>query len=133
MRKLCGVMVLLSLLFFCTSVAGAYTMWDIYLNDKLQIVDHGPDGAGEFNINAKDNDTSAVTSFTSWCAQQSVYISMWSWYEIKGLLTPSDESAYLLSQYWAKKITVSTDDEQKAFQQALWSYDDSQLCQLWKN
>jgi hypothetical protein len=67
MRKLFGISVLLSILFLCTSVAGAYSMWDIDVGDYLKVTDYNStNNAGEYDMLARDGEEGGtVIGFTS--------------------------------------------------------------------
>lgn len=126
MRKLLGVLVLLSVLFLCTSVAGAYGMWDIDVGDYLKVTDYNStNNAGEYDMRARDGVGGNEIPFESWCAQQIVNLYTNTWYEIVGLLDPKDESAYLLSHYYAGEYSFADEGAEAEFQDALWSYDNN--------
>jgi len=124
MRKLSCISIALSVLLLCTSVAGAYSMWDIGVGDYLMVTGYNStNNAGEYEMKAKDGDSGTIIDFTSWCAQQNEYLNTDTWYEIKDLLTPMDESAYLLSQYYSGVYSFTGLGDEADFQNALWSYD----------
>jgi hypothetical protein len=114
--------------FLVVTVAGAYSysMWDIGINDQLMVTGYNSlNNAGEYTVQAKQANTNLTVTFTSWCAEQLVYLHLNKWYAIKGLQTPSLGSAFLLSQYYSGAITFQDKTEQTSFQNALWFYDNN--------
>lgn len=126
MKKIWGVLLVICFsLLFSTNVS-AYTMWDIDVEDELFVYGwNSINNAGVMDVNARDDSTNTVIAFTTFCANKDIYLNPTTWYEIAALLPPDDESAYLLSRYWAGDIILKDLAAENAFQQALWYYDNS--------
>jgi hypothetical protein len=126
MKTFLKIAVILSMLFCMSTVAGAYSQWDIAVGDSLIVTDYNHSiGGGEYDMSAT-NGTDTI-SFTSWCAQKNVTLSVGVWYTIESFLMPSVYSAYLLSKYYAGVIVPAGDSDEAEFQKALWYYDNGQL------
>lgn len=113
---------------FISTTASAYTMWDIKVNDDLFVYDYNhSNNAGQYDMYAQKDGTNISVSFNSWCAQEHSYINTNTWYNISALLTPSNESAWLLKEYYygTNKFTISDEQDQVEFQNALWFYDNN--------
>lgn len=122
MKTLLKIVVIISMLFCMSTVAGAYSMWEIAIGDDLLIDEYNhANNGGEFDMLARQDGTGDIIGFNSWCAEEHETSNTDTWYEIIDLITPSDYSAYLLSRYFAGYYSSL---DEVAFQNALWRFDD---------
>ncbi|MFW6147744.1 MAG: PEP-CTERM sorting domain-containing protein [Thermodesulfobacteriota bacterium] len=127
MKTFLKIAVIISLLFGMSSVAGAYSMWDIDVGDDLSVYGYNPtNDGGEFDLYAREDGTSVEITFNSWCANEDIVLYTNRWYDIEALVEPEPESAWLLSQYYGGAFNFSDLNDEAAFQSALWYYDDGQ-------
>ena len=126
MKRILLMFALITGMLFCVStVAGAYSMWDIDVGDDILVYGYNhSNNAGEFDMKAStESDHDPFITYTSFCAEHDKYLRLNRWYTITALSDPSDQSAYLLSRYYGGFLTLANEAEEVAFQDALWFYD----------
>jgi hypothetical protein len=120
--------IVVGMLFCMSTVAAAYSMWSINEGDDILVYGYNStNNGGEFDVKARRESDNAIISFHTWCAQKEVLLNTNTWYNIDDFdKTISDESAYLLSKYFAGDFTFTNLSDEAAFQAALWYFDDAQ-------